>query len=50
MVTFTRAPGSGSSAARSRLTQGSDYGTGVLNGVLVTLEPQKVKAYQFVRG
>jgi Icc-related predicted phosphoesterase len=29
---------------------GSDYGTGVLNGVLVTLEPEKVKAYQFVRG
>jgi len=24
--------------------------TGALNGVLVTLEPQKVKAYQFVRG
>jgi uncharacterized protein len=29
---------------------GSDYGTGVLNGVLVTLEPGKVKAHQFVRG
>jgi Icc-related predicted phosphoesterase len=32
------------------INPGSDYGTGVLNGVLVTLEPQKVKAYQFVRG
>ena len=32
------------------LNPGSDYGTGALNGVLVTLEPQKVKAYQFVRG
>ena len=32
------------------LNPGSDYGTGVLNGVLVTLEPEKVKAYQFVRG
>jgi uncharacterized protein len=29
---------------------GSDYGTGTLNGVLVTLEPGKVKAHQFVRG
>jgi uncharacterized protein len=32
------------------INPGSDYGTGVLNGVLVTLEPGKVKAYQFVRG
>jgi Icc-related predicted phosphoesterase len=32
------------------INPGSDYGTGVLNGVLVTLEPKKVKAYQFVRG
>lgn len=32
------------------INPGSDYGTGVLNGVLVTLEPQKVKAYQFVHG
>lgn len=32
------------------INPGSDYGTGVLNGVLVTLEPQRVKAYQFVRG
>jgi uncharacterized protein len=32
------------------INPGSDYGTGVLNGVLVTLEPAKVKAYQFVRG
>jgi uncharacterized protein len=32
------------------INPGSDYGSGVLNGVLVTLEPQKVKAYQFVRG
>src|SRR6266702_4646850 len=32
------------------INPGSDYGTGVLNGVLVTLEPQKVKAHQFVRG
>ena len=29
---------------------GSDYGTGVLNGVLVTLEPDRVRAHQFVRG
>jgi Icc-related predicted phosphoesterase len=29
---------------------GSDYGIGTLNGVLVTLEPEKVKAHQFVRG
>ena len=32
------------------INPGSDYGTGALNGVLVTLEPGKVKAYQFVRG
>jgi len=32
------------------INPGSDYGTGILNGVLVTLEPQKVKAHQFVRG
>jgi uncharacterized protein len=32
------------------INPGSDYGTGVLNGVLVTLEPGAVKAYQFVRG
>jgi Icc-related predicted phosphoesterase len=32
------------------INPGSDYGTGILNGVLVTLEPHKVKAYQFVRG
>jgi Icc-related predicted phosphoesterase len=32
------------------INPGSDYGTGILNGVLVTLEPQKLKAYQFVRG
>jgi Icc-related predicted phosphoesterase len=32
------------------LNPGSDYGTGALNGVLITLEKQKVKAHQFVRG
>lgn len=32
------------------INPGSDYGSGMLNGVLVTLEPSKVKAYQFVRG
>ena len=32
------------------LNPGSDYGTGTLNGCLVTLEPGKVKAHQFVRG
>ena len=32
------------------INPGSDYGTGILNGVLLTLEPDKVKAYQFVRG
>jgi len=29
---------------------GSDYGTGTLNGALVTLEPDRVKAHQLVRG
>lgn len=29
---------------------GSDYGTGTLNGFLVTLERDSVKAHQFVRG
>jgi len=29
---------------------GSDYGTGTLNGVLVTLDRDRVKAHQFVRG
>ena len=29
---------------------GSDYGTGTLNGFLVTLEARKVRAHQFVRG
>jgi len=29
---------------------GSDYGTGALNGVLITLERDRVKAHQFVRG
>jgi Icc-related predicted phosphoesterase len=32
------------------INPGSDYGSGMLNGVLLTLEPRKVKAYQFVRG
>jgi uncharacterized protein len=32
------------------LNPGSDYGTGALNGVLITLEKDKVKAHQFVRG
>jgi uncharacterized protein len=32
------------------LNPGSDYGTGALNGVLITLEKNKVKAHQFVRG
>ena len=32
------------------INPGSDYGTGALNGVLVTLDPGAVKAYQFVRG
>jgi len=29
---------------------GSDYGIGALNGVLVTLEPDRIKAHQLVRG
>ena len=29
---------------------GSDYGTGVLNGALITLEPDRVAAHQLVRG
>jgi Icc-related predicted phosphoesterase len=32
------------------INPGSDYGTGALNGVLITLEKDKVKAHQFVRG
>ena len=32
------------------LNPGSDYGSGVLNGALITLEPDRVKAHQFVRG
>jgi Icc-related predicted phosphoesterase len=32
------------------INPGSDYGTGALNGVLVTLEKDKVMAHQFVRG
>jgi Icc-related predicted phosphoesterase len=32
------------------INPGSDYGSGVLNGVLVTLEPDRVRAHQFVRG
>ncbi|MDP9224110.1 MAG: hypothetical protein M3P18_09695 [Actinomycetota bacterium] len=32
------------------LNPGSDYGTGTLNGVLITLEKDRVKAHQFVRG
>lgn len=32
------------------INPGSDYGTGALNGVLVTLEKDRVKAHQFVRG
>ena len=32
------------------INPGSDYGTGSLNGVLVTLDGGKVKAHQFVRG
>lgn len=32
------------------LNPGSDYGSGILNGALITLEPDKVKAHQFVRG
>lgn len=29
---------------------GSDYGTGVLNGFIATLEPDRIRAHQFVRG
>jgi Icc-related predicted phosphoesterase len=29
---------------------GSDYNTGALNGVLLTLEKDRVKAHQLVRG
>jgi Icc-related predicted phosphoesterase len=29
---------------------GSDYGTGALNGVLLTVEKDRVKAHQLVRG
>ena len=32
------------------INPGSDYGSGVLNGVLVTLERDRVKSHQFVRG
>jgi uncharacterized protein len=32
------------------INPGSDYGTGALNGTLVTLEPDRVRAHQFVRG
>lgn len=32
------------------LNPGSDYGTGTLNGCLITMEAQKIKAHQFVRG
>ena len=32
------------------INPGSDYGTGVLNGALITLERDKVSAYQLVRG
>jgi Icc-related predicted phosphoesterase len=32
------------------MNPGSDYGSGVLNGVLVSLEPDRVRAHQFVRG
>ncbi len=32
------------------INPGSDYGTGVLNGALMTLERDKVAAYQLVRG
>ena len=32
------------------LNPGSDYGSGVLNGALITLEPDRIKAHQFVRG
>jgi uncharacterized protein len=32
------------------LNPGSDYSTGALNGVLITMEKDKVRAHQFVRG
>lgn len=32
------------------INPGSDYGTGTLNGFLATLEPDRIRAYQFVRG
>ena len=32
------------------INPGSDYGTGVLNGALITLERDKVAAHQLVRG
>jgi Icc-related predicted phosphoesterase len=32
------------------INPGSDYGTGVLNGALITLELDKVSAHQLVRG
>lgn len=32
------------------INPGSDYGSGVLNGFIATLEPDKVRAHQFVRG
>ena len=32
------------------INPGSDYGTGVLNGALVTLQDDKVIAHQMVRG
>jgi Icc-related predicted phosphoesterase len=32
------------------INPGSDYGTGTLNGVLLTLDRDRVKAHQFVRG
>jgi Icc-related predicted phosphoesterase len=32
------------------INPGSDYGTGILNGFIATLEPDRVVAHQFVRG
>ena len=32
------------------INPGSDYGTGALNGALITLERDKVAAHQLVRG
>jgi Icc-related predicted phosphoesterase len=32
------------------INPGSDYGTGALNGVLITLDQDRIKAHQFVRG